>query len=169
VFIRYLPTHPTARRLRCSQCTAALRRTWPYAPRYCAWGARPRARPGCLCLTQATKIRALELGGSKSITRYIHLHIDFPQTILHSKSLIFLREDLLILQLYMDFPITILYMDFLIFMLYVEFPMFISSGILCIIFTLDYKYPKDYRRIRASLICKPAPPPLKIVQKCLVP
>jgi hypothetical protein len=72
---------------------------------------RAAARATCLCLTQATKISALELGGivgSKSITRYIHLHIDFPQTILHSKSLIFLREDLLILLLYMDFPITIL-------------------------------------------------------------
>ena len=93
---------------------------------------RAAARATCLCLTQATKISALELGGivgSKSITRYIHLHIDFPQTILHSKSLIFLREDLLILLLYMDFPITILLLlvyGLLTFMLYAEFPMFIS-------------------------------------------
>ena len=69
---------------------------------------RAAARATCLCLTQATKISALELGGSKSITGYIRLHMDFPQHILYSKSLIFLREDLLILLLYMDFPITIL-------------------------------------------------------------
>jgi hypothetical protein len=56
-------------------------------------------RATCLCLTQATKISALELGGSKSITGYIRLHMDFPQHILYSKSLIFLRKDLLILLL----------------------------------------------------------------------
>jgi hypothetical protein len=80
--------------------------------------------------------------------------------------LIFLHKDLLFLLIYIDFLIIILSLYFFFaFMLYLEFPMFISSGIPCIIFTMQT--PKDYRRTRASLICKPAPS-LKIMHECSV-